>query len=73
MAAALNVLTTDVDPGTFPVDDPRIPDHVRDRFADYDKNVSTVVPVIGLAREEWWLFDTEDALVDVLCRRQSFE
>ncbi|HEX7339782.1 MAG TPA: hypothetical protein VF271_07615 [Rhodanobacteraceae bacterium] len=48
--------------------DPRIPDEVRSRFADYAKPVASVVPVIGVARAEWWLFDDEGALVDVLLR-----
>ncbi|HET8554525.1 MAG TPA: hypothetical protein VFL78_06840 [Rhodanobacteraceae bacterium] len=69
MAAPQNVQAADVDPGTLEVDDARIPQDVREHFGDYDKKVAAVVPVIGLAREEWWLFDEEGVLVDVLCRQ----
>ncbi|HET7663933.1 MAG TPA: hypothetical protein VFK31_09875 [Rhodanobacteraceae bacterium] len=69
MAAPQNVQTVDVDPGTLVTDDARIPQDVRERFGDYDKKVAAVVPVIGVTREEWWLFDEEGVLVDVLCRQ----
>ncbi|HET6586384.1 MAG TPA: hypothetical protein VFG67_01260 [Oleiagrimonas sp.] len=69
MAAPQNAQTVDIDPGTLDVDDARIPQDVRERFSDYDKIITTVVPVIGMAREEWWLFDDEGVLVDVLCRQ----
>lgn len=69
MAAPLNVLATDADPGMLDANDARIPEDVLARYGDYDKTVATVVPVIGMSREEWWLFDTEGTLVDVLCRQ----
>jgi hypothetical protein len=58
----------DPDPGMLGADDARIPAHVRSHYRDYDKTVATVVPVIGMRRQEWWLFDAEGTLVDVLVR-----
>ena len=69
MAATHNLLTAENDPGVLAVDDARIPDEVRSHFDGYDRAVDTVVPVIGISREEWWLFDADGALVDVLCRQ----
>ncbi len=69
MATPNNVLADDRDPGMLGADDARIPEDVRAHFGEYDKTVATVVPVIGMSREEWWLFDPEGTLVDVLCRR----
>lgn len=69
MAAPQNVQTVNGDPGALDVNDPRIPEDVRSHFGEYDKDVATVVPVIGMAREEWWLFDADGVLVDALCRQ----
>lgn len=67
MTAASLALTQDTAPGVLDACDSTIPDRVSTHFADYDKTVSVVVPVIGLSREEWWLFDAEGLLLDVLC------
>lgn len=69
MTAASHALADNAAPGVLNAADPGIPERVRTHFGDYDKTVATVVPVIGVSREEWWLFDAEDSLVDVLCRR----
>ncbi|HET7267768.1 MAG TPA: hypothetical protein VFJ15_06620 [Oleiagrimonas sp.] len=73
MAASNNLLTAETDPGVLDVVDARIPELVRARFDDYGKTVDTVVPVIGISREEWWLFDADGVLVDVLCRQAGSE
>lgn len=69
MAATHNVLTDDADPGIMSANDERIPEDVRARYGDYDKTVASVVPVIGIQREEWWLFDDDGTLVDVFCKQ----
>lgn len=69
MAATHQLLTDEFEPGVLGIDDARIPEEVRARFGGYDRVVDTVVPVIGIGREEWWLFDIDGALVDVLCRQ----
>lgn len=69
MAASQNLLTREDDLGMLGADDARIPDEVRTRFTAYDRAVATVVPVISLSREEWWLFDADGTLVDMLSRR----
>ncbi len=68
MATSSHVLVDTSDSGMLDADDRRIPEDVRSRFDGYDRTVATVVPVIGVSREEWWLFDAEGTLVDVLCR-----
>lgn len=68
MATPQNLLAQEDDPGVLDVTDTRIPAEVRGHFADYAKQVTSVVPVIGVSREEWWLFDDDGALVDVLLR-----
>lgn len=68
MTAACHALAEDPAPGVLDAADPAIPGRVRARYGDYARAVNTVVPVIGVAREEWWLFDNEGLLLDVLCR-----
>lgn len=64
-----NLPSHEDDLGMLGADDARIPDEVRARFATYEKPVVTVVPVISLSREEWWMFDGDGTLVDMLSRR----
>ncbi len=65
--AATQAIANEPAHGVLNAGDPGIPERVRARFGDYEKAVATVVPVIGVSREEWWLFDAEGLLVDVLC------
>ncbi|HEX7342037.1 MAG TPA: hypothetical protein VF269_07150 [Rhodanobacteraceae bacterium] len=71
MAVMHNFLAHEDDPGVLSTDDARIPDEVRARVGEYPGGVTGVVPVIGISREEWWLFDADGALIDVLIRHTS--
>lgn len=69
MAAASNLQVRENDLGVLDADDVRVPEDIRASFARYGKTVATVVPVISMSRAEWWLFDADGALIDMLSRR----
>lgn len=66
MTKHFNLSGTDANSGMLDPEDPRIPETVRSHFNDYDGEVAKIVPVFGVSRHEWWLFDDEDNLLDVI-------
>lgn len=58
-------------PGILEAGDARVPEEVRARFGEYRKTVTSVIPVSGMQREEWWLFAEHGLLLDVLVRSSS--
>lgn len=66
MAAVHETPGADTNPGMLAPGDPRIPEPVRKQFDTHGSAVAKVVPVIGISHQEWWLFDDQDNLLDMV-------